>query len=171
MQTKQQKERRQEHKNRGMCSSHPQVLAAFGKTACQKCLDRLAVHRKESLRKGICPGHPENSVILGKTYCQHCADRLAIRRLPKNAQTDAQKRADETREARINGTYKCPVFNKTEGELDKLFPRQSNRSIWAFDHIGDLFRDIISYRANSAIGILSSTQLLQGVDYVKKYEI
>ncbi len=114
----------------------------------------------------MCPHHVTVPVILGKSMCQLCLDRRAICKLPKAARKDAWKRADETREDRMNGNYKCPVWGYTESELITKFPSQCTKSVWEFDHIGDSFRGIISGSANRVLKTLTSKQLTLCADYV-----
>lgn len=168
--SKYQKNRRLKFRSMGVCYNHPKKHVVLGKTKCQECLDTEKERRDDLLKRKRCPGHSDLPVAVGKTWCQRCLDRAAIDHLPKNIQPAAWKRADETRESRIRGTYRCPILGKTEEELKKLFLTNSNRSVWSFDHVGEIFRDIISQRANHAIGVLTSEQLFQGANYVKKYE-
>jgi hypothetical protein len=165
------KDSRQQTINKGMCRSHPKIPVALGKRKCQGCLDAIKNNRAYLLSKGVCPIHPNVSLSPGKSLCQQCLDYTAIFKLPKNAKLAAQKKADETREARINGSYICPILGKTEEEIRILFPSKCNKSIWEFDHIGDLFRDIISGPANRIIKNFSSKELIRSTAYVKKHEI
>lgn len=165
------RKRRKENINKARCQNHPESPVVFGKKHCQNCLDKMKIRHQNRIDGGICVHHVSAPAVIGKKHCQICLDNRAVYLLPKSVQPDALKRAIETREARMSGTYVCPVLGKTEKELNDLFLSKSNRSVWAFDHKGDKFRNIISRRANHAIGTLTSEQLFQGANYVSKYEI
>jgi hypothetical protein len=162
---------RRKHLDQKVCTNHPKSPAAPGKTLCQYCLNYFKGVRAGHKAKGICIHCHIRPAVSGKIKCQECVDRQSIGRLPIEAHPAARKRAIETREARANGTYKCPVLGKTEKELNKLFPPKIKKSVWEFDHNGKKFRDIISRRANLAIGNLTSEQLLKGAAYVRKHEV
>ena len=154
----------------GMCRSHCRTPIAPGKSKCQYCLDNAKSTRKDRVKSGFCGDHPSVVVVKGKSRCLVCLDRRSIYRLPKKAQDAAQKRANETREARSNGTYKCPILGYTEVELVSLFPSKSTKTVWEFDHTGDMFRDIISGSANRALKTFSAEQLLSFSNYVRQKE-
>ena len=162
---------RQQLSDKGMCRSHSKTPVALGKKKCQNCLDTIKNNRLYLLSKGVCPYHTDSLLVPGKVVCQFCLDGQAIYKLPEKAQSAAWVRANETREARINGTYVCPIFKKAAFELNELYLCRPNQSVWEFDHVGDIFRDIISGRANHAIGTLTSEQLFQGAEYARKHEI
>jgi hypothetical protein len=165
------KKRRKEQLSKGECPNHVGVPLAPGKTKCQYCIDYLKKRNQNILDKGKCFAHPKSPVAPGKIQCQVCLDWMRIRRLPKNAQEAALKKAQETEKARTDGTYVCPIWGKTEKEINEMFPSKSEKSVWEFDHVGDIFRDIISGPANRVIGTLSSKQLSKCLDYVKNHEI
>jgi len=162
---------RKELRRKGMCPNHIDTPSAPGKKMCQNCITDANMRRNEDIARGICIAHPNVFAAPGKTMCYNCLDDRAVYKLPKSIQAVAKKRAVETQEARINGTYICPVLGKTEKELRELFSFDSDYTVWQFDHKGDVFRDIISRRMNVAIGNLTSEQLLQGVTYVRKHEV
>jgi hypothetical protein len=146
-------------------------LVVAGKSKCQKCLEGIKNHRLKLLNSGLCPSHPKTELAVGKAVCQPCLDTAAIIKLPIKARTEARKMATETRKARIDGTYTCPILGKTEKELRVLFPSKSNKSIWEFDHVNDLFRNIISGPANRIIKTFSSGELIKSAVYVRMYEV
>ena len=155
----------------GMCQNHPRVPAAPGLKSCQGCIDRLSQDRKELIAQGLCYVHSEELLVPGKTMCQICLDMKSISKLPESARAADRVRAKETLASRLNGTYKCPVWGLTESELNVLFPIDSSHSVWAFDHSGDNFRDIISRRANHALGNLTPEQLHQAAGYAEKHRV
>ncbi len=163
-----------ERLKKGVCTSHPDQIVIAGKTRCQKCVDATVIRDtqriKECEEKGACFSHPDRKVATDRGSCQECLDNHAVSSLPKKARDAARKRANSTRKDRVNGTYRCPVYGMTEKELRERFPSNTKYSFWSFDHIGNSFRDIISRRANYAVGTLASYELSLGVDYVKKHE-
>ena len=169
MPRKDEKKYRQQLLNKGECASHPGVKAV-SKTLCQNCLDNQKRRRQQALANGKCPNHPQADAAPGRYACLECLDYQAIVRLPRKARATAQKRADETREARLDGTYRCPAWGFTEREYREMFPNAVRQGVWEFDHKGDDFRDIILRRVNFAIGNLTSTQLRLATEYVSRFE-
>lgn len=149
----------------GFCPNHRKRLLAEGKKKCLQCLASGERLRNERRTKGLCPHHG-TAVVSGKKHCQICLDRIAINKLPNALRTAATVRAEETREARTNGTYKCPVWGYTEAELIAMFPSKCSKSVWEFDHIGGKFRNIISGSANRVLKTLNFNQLTLCADYV-----
>lgn len=165
------KENRRMLLSKGFCRIHSKTPVAPGKRKGQKCLDAAKNNRRYLLSKGVCPYHPKVLLAPRKAVCQKCLDGTAIYKLPEGIRVAAQKRADETREDRVNGTYICPILGKTEKDLRVLFPSISSKSIWEFDHIESSFRDIISGPANRIIKTFSSEELIRSAIYTRKYEL
>src|SRR5579859_5565298 len=153
----------------GCCQNKP-LKERFCKEHDKAEKQRTKIRKRMRTNNGLCLNCLNKSES-GLRCCRKCLDYKAIKKLPEKAQPASLIRAEETRQARIDGTYVCPILKLTEAELKTKFSLHNHRSVWEFDHKEDIFRDIISGQANKSLRTWSSSELKSMLDYVSAHEL